>query len=563
MSDHDEGRLTFPDLPRMELDELLGQLVERAQEVIGTQGRLRGLLRASRMVTSDLALPTLLRRIAEAARDLLGARYAALGVIAPGGRQLAEFVHTGMDPETVALVGRLPEGKGLLGALIDDPRPIRLSRIADDLRSSGFPDHHPPMNSFLGVPILVRGVVFGNLYLTECEHGGFTAEDEELALALAATAGQAIDNARLYETARKQQEWLRASAVVSRELLGSGPERALALIAEYTRDLADADLVTVLRPAGEDRLRVEVAVGAHAEDVIGLEAPADRTLSGRVFRSGQPHLGSWEDHPDQEPAVASRVNVDAVLVVPLTGAQEINGVLTAARVPGRPRFTAEDLEMAAGFATQASVSIEIADARAEQHQNELYEERDQIAAELHEQVIQRVYAVSLSLQTVIGLAKAPTVAQRVRAAVRDLDGVIAHVQDAVRRLDAADSAHRPGVRERIEEVLADVTAEHRLSVSTRFAGKLDVIGSGELADDLIVVLRDTLGLIVRHAAATAVDLVLTCTEEQVSLVMEHHGGGDLRRGDIAEWPAVAERARHRGGAAELDDRAVRWSVPLR
>ncbi|HWD77265.1 MAG TPA: GAF domain-containing protein, partial [Kribbella sp.] len=171
----------------MELDQLLGQLVERAQEVMGTQGRLRGLLHASQMVTSDLALPTLLRRIVEAARELLGARYAALGVIGPDG-QLVEFIHVGMDAETVARVGRLPEGKGLLGAVVEDPRPIRLANIGDDPRSSGFPDEHPPMGSFLGVPIRVRGVVFGNLYLTECRHGEFTAEDEQLALALAATA---------------------------------------------------------------------------------------------------------------------------------------------------------------------------------------------------------------------------------------------------------------------------------------------------------------------------------------------------------------------------------------
>nr|WP_230862966.1 GAF domain-containing protein [Amycolatopsis camponoti] len=281
-----------------------------------------------------------------------------------------------------------------------------------------------------------------------------------------------------------------------------------------------------------------------------------------MFRSGQPHLGSWEDHPDQEPAVASLVDVDAVLVVPMTGTQRVDGVLTAARVRGRPGFTPEDLEMAAGFATQASVSIEIADTRAEQHRNEIYDERDQIAAELHEQVIQRVYAVNLSLHAAIGLAKSSVVAQRVRAAVRDLDGVIAHIQDAVRRLDDADPGHGPGVRERIEEVLADTTAEPGLSVSTRFAGKLDTIGTGELADDLVAALRDTLALVVRHAAATTVDLALTCTGHQVSVVVEHDGRHGSGRGDLAEWTAVAERAEHHGGTAELDDRGVRWSVPL-
>ena len=192
--------LTFPDLPRLELDQLLAQLVERAHEVMATQGRLRGLLRASQMVTRDLALPAVLRRIVEAARELVGARYAALGVISPTGG-LAEFVHSGMPPEAVERIGHLPEGKGLLGALIEDPRPIRLRRIADDERSTGFPPGHPPMDSFLGVPIRIRDEVFGNLYLAESTRGEFSAEDEELALALAATAAVAVENARLYESA--------------------------------------------------------------------------------------------------------------------------------------------------------------------------------------------------------------------------------------------------------------------------------------------------------------------------------------------------------------------------
>ena len=166
-----EGSLTFPDLPRLELDQLLGQLVERAQEVLATQGRLRGLLRATQVVTGDLALPVVLQRIVAAARDLVGARYAALGVIAPDGG-LAEFVHVGMPDEAVAAIGHLPHGKGLLGALIDDPRPIRLRRIGEDPRSSGFPAGHPPMTSFLGVPIRIRDEVFGNLYLADSDPRG-------------------------------------------------------------------------------------------------------------------------------------------------------------------------------------------------------------------------------------------------------------------------------------------------------------------------------------------------------------------------------------------------------
>ena len=184
----EDGALRFPDVPRLALDELLEQLMARAQEVVNTQGRLRGLLRANQMIGSDLALPVVLRRVVDAARELIGARYAALGVIAPDGH-LSEFVHVGMPDEDVARIGHLPQGTGLLGALIDDPAPIRLDRLGDDERSSGFPPGHPPMDTFLGVPIRVRDEVFGNLYLTGSTRGAFTAEDEELAKALAATAG--------------------------------------------------------------------------------------------------------------------------------------------------------------------------------------------------------------------------------------------------------------------------------------------------------------------------------------------------------------------------------------
>jgi len=284
-----EPALTFPDLPRLELDQLLTQLVERAHEVMAAQGRLRGLLRASQMVTRDLDLPAVLRRIVEAARELVGARYAALGVISPAGG-LAEFVHTGMPADTAARIGHLPEGKGLLGALIQDPRPIRLRRIASDPRSVGFPPGHPPMNSFLGVPIRIRDEVFGNLYLSESTKGEFSAEDEELTLALAATAAVAIENARLYESATSRGEWLQAVAAITRGVLSTEPDagESLELIARTSLRIARADLVTVVLPGGPEELVIEVAVGTGADGLAGTRVPITGTLSGQVFSTGTP-----------------------------------------------------------------------------------------------------------------------------------------------------------------------------------------------------------------------------------------------------------------------------------
>ncbi|MEU7788909.1 GAF domain-containing protein [Amycolatopsis sp. NPDC049159] len=556
----EQDRLTFPDLPRMELDQLLGQLVERAQEVMGTQGRLRGLLHASQVVTGDLALPTLLRRIVEAARELLGARYAALGVIGPDG-QLAEFVHVGMDDETVARVGRLPEGKGLLGAVVEDPRPIRLANITDDPRSSGFPAEHPPMRSFLGVPIRVRGVVFGNLYLTECRHGDFTAEDEQLALALAATAGQAIDNARLYETARKQQEWLGASGAIMRELLATRSGRPLELIAEHTLDLADADLVTVVRPDA-DRLRIEVAVGLGADELVGRQVERTGTMSGQVFTTGAPVLGSWVDRqglPDAPPAL--RTDLDAVLVVPLTGAGQVNGVLTAARKIGRPGFTGDDLEMAAGFASQASVAIELADARAEQQRNELYDERDRIAAELHSQVVQRLYGIGLSLQTSAGAARSEAVARRVRTAIADLDAVIAQIRDTVFQLDDVLPRSSISVHDRVLEVLSELGDELGLTASTEFSGKLDGISPPDLADELVTALREGLKLIARGTGAGSVRVAVRSGAEKLSVVLAHDGSPSSAEPE-EDLARLADSARRWGGVSELHERELTWWVPI-
>ena len=236
--------------PPLSIELLMSQLVEQASLIMTAQQRLRRLLIANRSIVQELALPAVLRRIVNTAKDLSDAKYAALGVIGADGL-LEQFVHAGIDDEIVREIGELPKGRGVLGALIEDPRPIRLARIADDHRSSGFPEGHPEMTSFLGVPIRSRNAVFGNLYLTDRTDGGpFTAEDEELVLALAATAGIAIENARLYEESRRRQEWLRASGEISRQLLDPEADYSDTLhhIATSVKRLASADVVTLVRP---------------------------------------------------------------------------------------------------------------------------------------------------------------------------------------------------------------------------------------------------------------------------------------------------------------------------
>ncbi|MEV4603366.1 GAF domain-containing protein [Amycolatopsis sp. NPDC049253] len=492
----------------------------------------------------------------------MGARYAALGVIGADGR-LEEFVHVGMDADALTRIGHLPEGKGLLGALIDDPRPIRWTRLQDDPRSIGFPPGHPPMESFLGVPIRVRESVFGNLYFADGERGRFSPQDEQLALALAAAAGSAIDNARLYETARSQQAWLRASGAIARELLSFDPGSPLDLVANHTRELAVADVVTIVRPSGDPRwLRVDRAVGLQSEALLGMLVPAEATMSGTVMTTGKPRAGSWP----QERARLSRapvieLDIGAVFAVPLTSNGRVTGVLTAARRAGRPAFTEEDLEMAAGFADQAAVAIELAEARAEQQRNALHDERDRIATELHEEIVQRLYAASLSLQTTRALAKAPVVAERLRDTIADLDDVINHVQATVFRLDDVSPVRQVLLRNEVLRVVAEAESSLGLVPATRFAGKLDTYP----VDAVVPFLGEALRLVAAHAAATAVSVEITADARRLTVVVGCDGPGDITQVAAPELAALDQRARERGGMLNLErgtgQTRLSWSVP--
>lgn len=554
----EQAGLTFPDQPRMELDQLLAQLVERAQEVMGTQGRLRGLLRATQAITTGLTLPSLLRRIVEAARELVGARYAALGVIGPDGR-LTEFVHTGMDEEAVERIGGLPEGKGLLGAVIEDPRPIRLARLQDDPRSAGFPDGHPPMTSFLGVPIQARGEVFGNLYFTDGEHGPFSAEDEQLALSLAAAAGSAIENARLYETARSQQEWLRASAAVTRELLSAEAADPLDLVVEYLRELASADLVAVFCPSGEEgHVRVERAAGSGADELAGRELTAESAVVGAVLASGEPRLGSWPDESAQglTPS-AVNLNLATVLLVPFAGGGRPPAVLAAARLTSRAAFTGDELEMAAWFADQAAVATELAQARAEREAAALHDERDRIAAGLQREILERLYSTGLSLQTTAGLARSPVVVARLRETIGELDDIIAQAHSTVFQPGDGPPRSPEPIRDQVLRVLAEAGEELGFPVSTQLTGKIEEVRS----DAVVPFLSEALRLVARHARAESAEVRIQAEAARTTVTVRYEGGGDLAGPAAAELAALEEQASRRGGTLTSAGDRLSWSVP--
>src|SRR5215472_4704980 len=395
-----EGQDPRPLLPHLRLDELLAELQHRLQAVLATRDRTHALLEAVVAVGSDLELEAVLRRIVEVAVELVSARYGALGVVGDGGR-LVEFVPVGLEESEIARIHHWPEGRGLLGKLITDPHPLRLHDISADPDSSGFPEGHPPMRSFLGVPVRIRDAVYGNLYLTEKQGGDFDEEDEALVQALAAAAGVAIENARLYAEARRQQQWLRANAEVTQRLMSEDePHDVLALVTRQALEMAGADLVVLALPAaGGEQLVIEHAIGAGADEALGLVLPVKRSASGIVMASGKPlAVDDFSSDERVAPAARQRLGLGPAVVVPLGSGANVRGVLTAGRHRGSLPLSPPAVEMLITFAAQAGIGLELAEHRRDAQRLALFEDRDRIARDLHDLVIQRLFATGMSLQ---------------------------------------------------------------------------------------------------------------------------------------------------------------------
>src|SRR6185437_5139562 len=375
----------FPDMPRLELDELLGQLADRAGDVLAAQGLLRGLLRANALVAGELSLPVVLRQIVGAGRDLVGARYAALGVLGRDG-ELEQFVHAGMDEELVGRIGELPRGQGILGLLIRKSVPLRLADLSGHPASTGFPPGHPPMTGFLGVPVRIGEEVFGNLYLAERSRGGeFTADDEQLAIALAAAAGAAIANARRFAESEQRRRWLDASAKLTPLLLSGAAVQPPALITQLAAAAADADFAALAAPHGADQVIVTGVTGELAAGMMNqIEVLAD-SLVGQAIRTGKPSLVTGDG---RQAAAALGTGAGPLIIVPLATGEQVCGALLLGRVAARPGYTGTDLDMAAAFADYAAMTMELAQARTDQITLAQAEDHDRIAGDLHDHVIQ-------------------------------------------------------------------------------------------------------------------------------------------------------------------------------
>jgi signal transduction histidine kinase len=510
--------------------------------MIDQQERLRGLVEAGIALTSELSLDAVLRRLVETAASLTGARYAALGVIDRSGTGLERFIPVGVSDDVVEEIGELPVGRGILGVLIREAKPLRLRDLHDDPRSVGFPPGHPPMRTFLGVPILLRGVAYGNLYLTEKEGGQeFADKDEEVVALLAAQAAVAIENARLYESATKWLRQLETMTEVGNALAGELElPRLLRLIAGRLQELVGARLVLIALPTPDGDLRIEASAGHdQVGELVGVRLSRQGTKTGRVLERGQgERVDSLVDDPEVDHTVARRFASLTGLPVPSTGmflplivrGRTIGVIAIHDKIaPDQPadlRFSGEDMRLAETFAARAAVAVDLSQ-RVERDvlrrvvaAQEL--ERKRLARELHDETGQALTSILLGLRTVeeTGSEDARRAAL---ASLREM--AVATLQD-VRRLavelrpKALDDFGLVPAIQRLTEGFREQTAI-QIDFEARLADRLP----GELETSLYRIVQEALTNVVKHARARHVSVLLTRKDSRVAVVIEDDGRG--------------------------------------
>jgi signal transduction histidine kinase len=556
--------LPLSPLSRVRLDELLHELLDRVGEVAASRERLRALLDAVVGIGTDLDLHSTLERIVAAACRLTDARYGALGVVGTD-RTLTDFITHGVGEPERRLIGDLPHGHGVLGLLIEDPRPIRLPDITAHPRAYGFPPHHPPMHSFLGVPVRIRDQVFGNLYLAEKAGGGsFTDDDEELMQALSVAAGAAIENARLYEQMRRRQRWLAAAGEITGVLLGEiNRATALRLVAERAREVADADLTLVLIATGDDELTVEVVSGAVPDGLAGSTAGAGPGELGDVVRGG--HLAVVEDL-GQAAGWAVPLRTGPALLVPLTADGQTLGVLAVAYRPGEA-VAAEgpDVAMVETFAGQAALALERARAQQEREMLAVLGDRERIARDLHDVVIQRLFAAGMRLQGLASHGLPPQSRERVDAVVGQLDTTIRDIRGAIFELRTpAGGALRTELRALVEEARGPLGFRPELTLD----GPVDSAVPDDLRPVVVAVLREALSNAARHAHARTVAVEVSAAGGELAVRVTDDGVGvapDVR--SVGGVRNLRRRAEELGGSCVLSPAqphgtVLTWTVPL-
>lgn len=558
------------------------------------EDRDSGLFSAVVAVAAGLELGSTLRRIVQAAVDLVDAEYGALGVLDTRGF-VVDFIHVGIDSKTADAIGSLPTGRGILGLLVDHPVPIRLENLTAHPASAGFPEGHPPMESFLGVPVRVRGEVFGNLYLTQKRGGqSFTAEDERTVMALAAAAAVAIENARLYEQTRQRERWQRAIAEIANAVLtGVSEDEVLRLVAERAQALSDADVALIALPHQHADCTIEVVhVGSVAPEDVSRWSVHQSRRAQRPFEHGD-EVRTWQGSSvpagsliheclasgvrvdaaqcQLQPGDADQVDFGATVAIPLLTGERVLGVLILLRAPDAPPISRDAIDMAELFAGQAAVSLVLAEAQREQERLAVFEDRDRIARDLHDLVIQRLFATGMSLQGIMRLAEVPEPAvDRVNRAVDELDETIREIRQTIFALHEPVEGPSTGTRGRALREIRQSAALLGFEPAIRFVGPIDAMMLPTTEEHLIAAMREALTNAAKHAHASQVDVVISLESGDVVLTVTDDGVGfnpesAHRSSGLANLGA---RAQDLGGTSTLvrvsDDGGSRlvWRVPI-
>ncbi|QLY28603.1 GAF domain-containing sensor histidine kinase [Nocardia huaxiensis] len=565
----DESYSVRDTLSQLRLRELLTEVKDRVEQIIDARDRMDGLVEAMLTVTSGLDLDQTLRTIVHTAITLVDARYGALGVRGHDA-QLTQFIYEGIDEHTRTLIGDLPQGHGVLGLLFSQPKPIRLLNLADHPSSVGFPPNHPPMGTFLGVPVRIRNEIFGNLYLTE-KAGGlpFNEDDEVIVQALAAAAGTAIDNARLYEASRTRQAWIEATRDIATEFLaGTDADAVLAQVVSHARSLTDSDraflaLTDDRETPAEEIPELEIVQWSGPGD--GPAQPTVRTTAtaiGRAFTERTPirfetahevDLGKPIDDPGP------------TLILPLHAQDLTFGVLVMVRTMDSPPYTDETLELAAAFTDQAAVAIQLAETQRRMRELDVLTDRDRIARDLHDHVIQRLFAAGLSLQGTVARARTPEVRQRLSKVIDDLQDVVQEIRTSIFDLHGGNNSSTR-LRQRLEQAIKRHTEDTEILTSLRISGPLSVV-KPELADHSEAVVQEAVSNAVRHSGAGSLTVDVEVADD-LTITVSDDGCGIPDDITASGLNNLSRRAEESGGTMALlrntdnTGTRLRWSVPL-
>jgi len=550
---------------------LVSRMHEQLDELLAARDQMEQLLRVIVEIGAGLDLDATLHRIILAARELTSAPYGALA-IRDGEGDLVSFVHEGMDPDTARRIGHLPVGKGLLSLSLLDTPALRMDDLTAHPAAVGFPEHHPPMRAFLAVPITIRDAVFGNLYLTHVDPARvFSESDEVAARALAFAAAVAIDNAQVFERERTSVKWTEASREITTALL-AGTEvhhRPLELIAERAIVLTDAEQAIMLVPGDADlpddevdTLVVSAAVGLYAADVLGQRVPVQGSTSGAVFRSGQPMITEGLAYPIQAfTDVAQR----PAIVMPLRARDQVVGVIAIARGADQPPFNESDLELVSDFASHAAIALVLASAREDARQLTLLAERERIAHDLHDHVIQRLFATGMDLQGTLARARSPEVAGRLNRTLDDLQTIIEEIRMTIFQLKSP-TGKNGDFRHRIQRVVADLAENREVVTTVRMHGPMTAVG-GELADHAEAVAAEAVSNTLRHSGASRLTVEISVADMFILDVSDNGSGipaDNSRRSGLAN---MKRRAEQLGGTCEISNppeggTRVHWIAPL-